>query len=43
MGINNLFNPENSSEYNNNGIENTYDFDTNNSSNKNKEDLLSNK
>ena len=47
MGINNLFNPENSSEYNNNGIENSIDFDIDNKNQKddiiNNENLLSNK
>ena len=47
MGINNLFNPENGSEYNNNGIENSIDFDIDNKNQKddviNNENLLSNK
>ena len=43
MGINNLFGFKIKNENEQNQIENTYDFDTNNSSNKNKEDLLSNK
>ena len=43
MGINDLFGFKNNNEIEKNQIENTYDFETNNSNNKNKEDLLSNK
>ena len=43
MGINDLFGFKNTNENKKNEIENTYDFETNNSNNKNKEDLLSNK
>ena len=43
MGINDLFGFKINNEIEKNQIENTYDFETNNSNNKNKEDLLSNK
>ena len=43
MGINDLFGFKNTNEIEKNQIENTYDFETNNSNNKNKEDLLSKK
>ena len=43
MGINDLFGFKINNEIEKNQIENTYDFETNNSNNNNKEDLLSNK